>query len=52
MNIIIPIIIDLVAAAPTYPITISKAETGADKISFIVPINFGKYIPKAALEIL
>jgi hypothetical protein len=52
IKIIIPIIIDFVEAAPTYPITISKADKGADSISLIVPINFGKYIPNEAFEIL
>lgn len=32
-KITVAIRIDLVAAAPTYPIKISKAEMGADKIS-------------------
>ena len=32
-SIIIPIMKDFVAAAPTYPIVISKNETGADKCS-------------------
>tara|TARA_A100001011_G_C13787642_1_gene625732 strand:+ start:148 stop:492 length:345 start_codon:yes stop_codon:yes gene_type:complete len=44
-----PITIDFVAAAPTYPITISNAEIGADKISKIVPENLGIWIPKEAL---
>ena len=52
IKIITPIIIDFVAAAPTYPVTISIADKGAERISLIVPINLGKYIPKEAFEIL
>ena len=37
-----PIIKDLLAAAPTYPSTISTEETGADKVSYIVPVKRGK----------
>ena len=44
--------IDFVAAAPTYPITISPKEIGADKISYMVPVNLGKYIQNEALAIL
>ena len=51
-NIIRPIIVDFVAAAPTYPIVASNADTGAERTSKIDPVNFGKYIPKAALFIL
>ncbi len=40
--------IDLLAAAPAYPITISYAEIGADNNSKIEPLYFGKYIPNAA----
>ena len=41
-NITKPINKALDAAAPTYPITISKKFTGADRTSYMVPINFGK----------
>ena len=37
-----PIEKDLVAAAPTYPITISIKESGADNNSYVVPMNLGK----------
>ena len=47
-----PRISDLVAAAPTKPITISTIEMGAARISYMVPVNFGKYIPKDAFDIL
>jgi hypothetical protein len=47
-----PIIKDFVAAAPTKPIHISTNEIGADMISYIVPVNFGKKIPNEAFEIL
>ena len=52
IKIIEPIKKDFVAAAPTYPIIISKEDTGAESTSLIVPVNLGKYIPKAALEML
>lgn len=51
-NIIIPTNTDLLAAANTYPKVISRGEIGADKISYIVPLNLGKYIPNEALEML
>ena len=40
--IIQPIKSDLVAAAPTYPQTISMKLTGEDNNSYIVPENLGK----------
>ena len=52
INIIIPIEKDFVAAAPTNPITISTKETGADKCSYMDPVNFGKQIPKEEFETL
>ena len=43
VNMIIqPIIRDLVAAAPTYPETISTKLIGDDKSSYMVPENLGK----------
>ena len=41
----------LVAPAPTNARTISNVEIGAAKISYIVPLNFGKKIPKEVLLI-
>ena len=52
IKMIVPMIRDLVAAAPTYPINTSKKDIGADITSYTVPVNFGKKIPKEALEIL
>ena len=49
-NITKPINKALDAAAPTYPITISKKFTGADRTSYMVPIDFGKLIPNEAFE--
>ena len=51
-RIIKPMINDLVAAAPTYPIRISEIDMGADMISYMVPINLGKNMPNDALAIL
>ena len=41
----------LVAPAPTKAKTVSSVEIGAAKISLIVPLNFGKNIPKEVLLI-
>ena len=41
----------LVAPAPTNASTISNVEIGAANISYIVPLNFGKKIPKDVLLI-
>jgi hypothetical protein len=41
----------LVAPALTKARTISNVEIGAAKISYIVPLNFGKKIPKDVLLI-
>ena len=46
-----PTINVLVAPAPTKARTISSDEIGAAKISFIVPLNLGKNIPKEVLLI-
>ena len=51
MNITRPTIRVLVAPAPTNAITISNVEIGAAKISYIVPLNFGKKIPNEVLLI-
>ena len=41
----------LVAPAPTNASTISNVEIGAARISYIVPLNFGKKIPNEVLLI-
>ena len=46
-----PTINVLVAPAPTKARTISSEEIGAAKISLIVPLNYGKKIPKEVLLI-
>ena len=46
-----PTIKVLVAPAPTKAKTVSRVEIGAAKISLIVPLNFGKNIPKEVLLI-
>ena len=51
INITSPTISVLVAPAPTKANTTSKVEIGAAKISYIVPLNFGKKIPKEVLLI-
>jgi len=48
----VPTINDLLALAPTKPITISRDEIGAANISYMDPENFGIYIPKELFEIL
>ena len=50
-NITTPTIKVLVATAPTNASTTSNVEIGAAKISYIVPLNFGKNIPKEVLLI-
>ena len=50
-NITNPTISVLVAPALTKARTISNVEIGAAKISYIVPLNFGKKIPKDVLLI-
>ena len=50
-KIINPTINVFVAPAPTNANTISNVEIGAAKISYIVPLNFGKNIPKDVLLI-
>ena len=50
-NITKPTIKVLVAPALTNANTISKVEIGAAKISYIVPLNLGKKIPKDVLLI-
>ena len=50
-KIIKPTISVLVAPAPTNASTISNVEIGAANISYIVPLNFGKKIPKEVLLI-
>ena len=47
----VPIIRDLVAAAPTNPKIISDVERGAANYSHSVLVNFVKKIPKEALDI-
>ena len=51
INITAPTINVLVAPAPTKAKTVSSVEIGAAKISLIVPLNFGKKIPKDVLLI-
>ena len=51
INITSPTISVLVAPAPTKARTTSKVEMGAANISYIVPLNFGKKIPKEVLLI-
>ena len=51
INITSPTINVLVAPAPTKAKTTSKVEIGAANISYIVPLNFGKKIPKDVLLI-
>ena len=46
-----PTIRVLVAPAPTNANTISNVEIGAARISYIVPLNFGKNIPNEVLLI-
>ena len=46
-----PTIRVFVAPAPTKASTISKVDIGAAKISYIVPLNLGKNIPKEVLLI-
>ena len=41
----------MVAPAPTKAKTVSKVDIGAAKISYIVPLNLGKNIPKEVLLI-
>ena len=48
-KIITPTIKVLVAPAPTKAKTVSKVDIGAAKISYIVPLNLGKNIPKEVL---
>ena len=50
-KIIKPTISVLVAPAPTKARTTSKDEIGAAKISYMVPLNLGKKIPKDVLLI-
>ena len=47
----VPIIRDLVAAAPTNPKIISNVDSGAANNSYTVLVNFGKKIQKDAFEI-
>jgi hypothetical protein len=47
----VPMMRDLVAAAPTKPKIISNVESGAANNSYTVFVNFGKKIPKEALDI-
>ena len=51
MNITILTINVFVAPAPTKARTTSSVEIGAANISYIVPLNFGKKIPKDVLLI-
>ena len=48
---IVPIIRDLVAAAPTNPNMISNVDRGAANNSYTVFVNLGKKIPKDAFDI-
>ena len=52
ISIMTPTIRDLDALAPTNPMIISKEEIGAAKTSYIDPVNLGKKIPNAELDIL
>tara|TARA_B100000212_G_C27152862_1_gene438278 strand:+ start:312 stop:671 length:360 start_codon:yes stop_codon:yes gene_type:complete len=51
INITVPTISVLVAPALTKAKTISNVEIGAARISYIVPLNLGKKIPKDVLLI-
>jgi len=51
INIIIPTITVFVAQAPTKAKTTSIVDIGAANISYIVPLNLGKNIPKEVLLI-
>ena len=51
IKITVPTINVLVAPAPTKARTVSSVDIGAAKISLIVPLNFGKKIPKEVLLI-